>query len=564
MKLLYSLTIACLLSINSFSQAPGWQWAVGAGGAGSDESGSAITTDGSGNIYSIGSFGCNTLVIGTQSVVRAGGGNSYVVKQDAAGNVQWLKSYAFSPPTFFGINAGKSIFADAAGNTYITGYYITSMVIGTNTLMSTDSSGSNVGDVFVAKLDPSGNVIWAKSVGGAYGDNVNSITADANGNVYITGTYKSRYMRFGTGITLFNPNNSSSTFFNNTDIYFAKFDANGNPQWARNAAHAGGGFNEGKSICIDAAGNVLIAGTFYSPSVTFSSVTLAGGAAVNLFVTKYDNAGNVIWAKTAVPAGSGSINHTATGVTTDASNNVYVTGANGASTLTIGSVVLNNTKGAYVAQFDPAGNCQWANSITGNAYGTGITNKAGDIFVTGYFDGMSCAFGTATVANTNTGGSNEDIFVAKYTSSGAFSWATGAGGNFRDIPNGISVDASGNANITGYTTNTSLSFGTLSLICTGSPNDIFIAKMGNMSGIKELGQNSQVTVSPNPGQGIFSLGSETEIVRIDIVDVFGKVIYSSNDLSSILIDISDKPKGIYFIRAEDKNSKIYSGKLILE
>jgi hypothetical protein len=564
MKLIYTLLIAFLISSNLFSQAPGWQWAMGAGGAGTDETGSGITTDGSGNIYSLGAFGCNTLTIGTKTLVRSGGGNPYVVKQDASGNVLWAKSYAFSPPTFFGIGAGKSIFADASGNVYITGYYYTSIVIGTTTLIATDSSSSSAGDVFVAKLDASGNALWAKSAGGAVGDMVNSITADASGNVYITGTFRSRYMRFGSGITLFNPNSTSTNFYTNTDIYVAKYDASGNPQWAKNTINNGGGLNDGKSICTDAAGNVLVAGTFYYPNIAFGTNTLTGTAAVNLFVTKYDNAGNVIWAKTANAAGSGSINHTATGITSDANNNVYITGANGASTLTIGSVVLTNS-GGYAAKLDASGNCQWAKSIIGGAYSTGIAQNGGNVYVTGYFDGMNCIFGTDTIKNKNTAGNNEDIFVTKLNSSGAFQWAAGAGGIYRDISNGISVDPAGNANITGYTLNTALTFGTLSLTCTGGYNDIFIAKMGTMSGIDELNKNKdQFVVYPNPGNGIFSLQTKNEISTVEIMNVLGEIIYRENIFSSDKIDISDKPKGIYFIRAEDKNKILLSGKIILE
>jgi hypothetical protein len=570
-KIIQGISLIVALSLTNLitAQAPNWQWAIGAGGVGSDESGSSITSDASGNVYSIGTFGCNTLTIGSKTVTRAGGGNPYVVKQDASGNVLWAKSYSFSPPTLFGIGQGKSIFADASGNVYIAGYYFTSIVIGTNTLLATDSTSGTTGDVFIAKLDASGNVLWAKSAGGAHADNVDAITADASGNVYITGIYTSRYMRFGSGITLFNPNNSSSNSFGNTDIYVAKYNSSGTPQWARNTASPGGGFNEGKSITTDAAGNVLVAGTFYLSSIAFGTNTLTGTAAINMFVTKYDNNGNVIWAKTAASAGTGSINHTATGITTDASNNVYITGANGASTLTIGSVVLANSSGAYVAKLDASGTCQWAKPIVGNAVGTGIAhNSTGDIYVTGYFDGMSCAFGTTTLTNSNTSGNNTDIYVAKYSSSGSFTWATSAGGIYEDLTAGITVDGSDNAYVTGYTKSTTMAFGSLNVAASNGYQDIIIAKIGNATGIKENNEFSEIHVYPNPSNGKIYVKQDpfSDLNGVDLIltNTLGQVIYSKsiNSLETE-IDLSTQPKGIYFVRLE-KEGKTATCKFIIE
>lgn len=570
MKSIFTLVIAILFSTNLFSQTPGWQWAIGAGTAGVDESGNSITADAAGNIYSIGEFSSSTLTIGSASLTRAGGGNPYIVKQDANGNVIWAKNYSFSPPTLFGYGSGKSIYADAAGNVYIAGYYMTSIVIGTTTLVAQDSSSTNVGDIFIAKLDASGNVLWAKSAGGAVADAVNGITADAAGNVYITGLYRSRYFRFGNNITLFNPAASSANFFVNTDIYVAKYDASGTPQWAKNTQAAGGGFNEGKSICVDAAGNVLVAGTFYLPSIAFGTNTLTGTAAVNLFVTKYDNAGNVTWAKTATAAGSGAINHTANGVTTDASNNVYFTGSSIASTLTMGSSSIVNS-GCIIGKLDPTGTALWLKAAgRGSAIGTGISkDNSGNVYATGYFDGMNCIFGTDTIKNKNTGGNNEDIFVTKYSTSGSAMWAVGAGGIFRDISNGITVDGNGNAIITGLNKNTALTFGTLSLTCTGSYNDIFIAKMGTPTGIKENSVYANISIYPNPSSGIINIKQnelgEAELKTILITDVLGKVVYMTEITSTQTeINLSNQPKGIYFIRAEDKNKKMFTGKIILE
>lgn len=567
MKKIYSLIIVFAINLFIHAQAPGWQWAMGGGAAGTDEAGNSIATDAAGNVYSTGSFACNTLSIGSASVTKFGSGNAYVVKQDASGNVQWLKRFG-GASSFWGGGNGKGICADASGNVYVTGFYLSTMVAGSTTLTATDSSASNVGDIFIVKMDASGNVVWAKSAGGAYGDGGNDIAVDASGNVFITGYFKSRYLRFGS-LTVFSANNSSSNLFTWTDFFVAKYDASGNPVWAQGAGTAS--LDDAKGICIDAANNVLVAGQYNMGSMVIGSTTVTGTSANNLFIAKYDNAGIVQWSRTATGAGSGAINHYATGITTDAGNNVYFTGNFIASTLTIGSITVTKKGGTsatdfLVAKLDASGNAMWVqNGGGGTALGTGIArDNSGDIYVTGYFDGMNCVFGNDTVKNKNTGGNNEDIFVAKYSSNGNLGWATGAGANFRDISNGIAVDQSGNAHITGFTTNTLVAFGTLSITCTGGLNDLFIAKIGNLTGMNEFSESkTHLNVYPNPSNGIFYVRTEPEASRIEIVNMMGQTLLSLEGFTNeAMIDISDKPKGIYFVNLISGRRIVATGKVI--
>lgn len=569
MKKIYTFIVVCLINSGLFSQVPGWQWAVGGGAAGTDEAGNSIATDAAGNVYSTGSFGCGTLTIGSASVPRFGSGNAYVVKQDAAGNVQWLKKFG-GASSFWGGGTGKGICTDASGNVYVTGFYLSTMVAGSTTLTATDSTGSNVGDIFIVKMDASGNVIWAKTAGGAYGDGANDIAVDASGNVFITGYFKSRYLRFGS-LTVFSANNSSANLFTWTDFFVAKYDASGNPVWAKSAGTAS--LDDAKGICVDGGNNVLVAGQYYMGSMAIGSTTVVGTAANNLFIAKYDNSGNVLWSKTATGSGSGAVNHYAAGITTDASDNIYFTGNFIASTLTIGSVTVAKKGGLsatdfLIAKLDPLGNTAWVqNGGGGTALGTGVVRDNNDnIYVTGYFTGTECVFGLDSVKNKNTGGNNEDIFVAKYSSAGTLDWATGAGGNFRDISNGIAVDQGGNAHLTGFTTNTVVTFGTLSLNCTGGYNDIFIAKLGNLTGVDELNKDkAHVTIYPNPGNGVFYLQSESGISRLEVVNTLGQVVYSSESFTNgSKIDISDKPKGIYFVNLVSKGRFIGTGKVIVD
>jgi hypothetical protein len=89
--------------------------------------------------------------------------------------------------------------------------------------------------------------------------------------------------------------------------------------------------------------------------------------------------------------------------------------------------------------------------------------------------------------------------------------------------------------------------------------------MGNISGVEEWNKNKgQIVIYPNPGNGIFSLQTESEISTVEIVDMLGEIVYSSGNFSSNRIDISNRPKGIYFIRVEDKKNRVHSGKIILQ
>jgi secreted PhoX family phosphatase len=87
---------------------------------------------------------------------------------------------------------------------------------------------------------------------------------------------------------------------------------------------------------------------------------------------------------------------------------------------------------------------------TSNDYGYGIgVDGSGNAYVTGFFQGTADFDPSASTQNRTSAGSG-DIFVAKYSSSGAYQWANAIGGTSDDYGSGIGVDGSGNAYVTGY------------------------------------------------------------------------------------------------------------------
>ncbi|MEK7263262.1 MAG: SBBP repeat-containing protein [Bacteroidota bacterium] len=133
---------------------------------------------------------------------------------------------------------------------------------------------------------------WAKRARGGGYDYGKGIATDENGNCYVTGYFNSSTITFGS-VMLTNTDNSGSS-----DMYLVKYDSSGNVLWANCA----GGYSAdyGNSIATDGNGNCYVTGYFWSPTITFGSVTLINANSFSdMFVVKYDSNGNVVWAKRA-------------------------------------------------------------------------------------------------------------------------------------------------------------------------------------------------------------------------------------------------------------------------
>jgi hypothetical protein len=402
---------------------------------------------------------------------------------------------------------------------------------------------------------------WAKSAGSVSNDYSNATCTDANGNVYITGTFQGSTIIFGND-TLHN--NATGTLA----VFVAKYDANGNVLWARSGG--GSSYDYTYGICTDTNDNVFIEGYSGSPSMTFDAVSLTNSGGQSVFIVKYDSQGNVQWGKNGKPTTS-TCNGTNWGICSDVSGNVYIYGnANGSS----GSKIIfdNDTLGlgAFIVKYDGGGNLLWAKKIAsglvtdereqsmcadlaGNIYITGailyqaifgtdtlstawlsvfiakydssgnlvwITNTGDEalgrsistdancnIYLTGYF-GNLVAFGNDTLAGLPF--SNSAVFIAKYDSSGNSLWGRTPGGSGFDYAQSICTDAMGNAFVTGYFNSTFLNFGGLPVFNSFTGNyDAFIAVYdgnGNALWAKGIGDQGN-----EYGMGICSAGNNVYV-----------------------------------------------------
>ena len=138
------------------------------------------------------------------------------------------------------------------------------------------------------------------------------------------------------------------------------------------------------------------------------------------------------------------------------------------------------------------------------------------------------------------------------------------GGTADDGSSTVATDPSGNAIIAGYFNSASITFGSYTLTNVGSA-DMFVAKISTVTVVENLQSvSNEIHVYPNPTSDYFQIKNYSEIKLLEIYDSIGEKIYSDNNLltSDSKINLTDQPKGIYFVRAKTVD-KIISKKIIL-
>ena len=559
MKKYILILIAQVLTSNAFSQSPDWGWAKSGAGTGNDY-GNAIAKDANGGIYVTGKFVSPTITFGSTILTNNGNSDIFIVKYSSSGDVIWAKNFGGAMD-----ESAASISIDANDNLYITGYFFsTSIAFGGFTVNEVVPNYS--ADLFIVKLNSSGNVLWAKSAGGVWDDSASGVTTDLNGNVYITGGFEGPVMSFGS-FTLTGGGQGHSKFF------IVKYDAAGNAQWGKTAG--GTSTDEGSGITTDPSGNIIVTGYYHSPSITFGNTTLNNLGFYNSFITKYDNLGNVIWAKSV----GGTGDDKAFKVCSDSNSNIYVIGAFYSQTGVFGNTTLTNasstgnTGDLFVMKYDSSGTPLWSKSAgnTSNDYGINLnTDVSGNLFVIGWFSSTTITFGSTTLTKSGT----DDIFIVKYDTLGNIIWAKNAGcnnsvGNNYMDGNDIVINAQGEVYITGsfYCDTITLGSNILTNASTNYGPDILTAKLNSSLGTNEISLTEKIIIYPNPFETKTSIDfeEEQENLNVKIIDVLGNEIKTMNFTGKQLtIEKGQMQSGIYFIQLIDEKKNVVTKKIIVQ
>ena len=395
--------------------------------------------------------------------------------------------------------------SDNEANIYATGYFKNTAQFGEGgSLVSLTSTGG--ADIFIAKYNPSGDLIWIKQAGGIIGfDWGTDISLDSDNNIIITGYFDTE-ASFGEGSSLVTLTASSD----NRDIFICKYTNSGELLWAYSA---GGDFDDtGSGLSIDNSDNIFVVGNFKESAVfgeggNAMTIYSAGGSEnQDGFVAKYDNGGSLVWA---VAYGFAEGSDGLSNIELDNQGNIFTSGYKYAGFLPYFDPL--------VVKFDSNGDVLWSDSPTGvsndNASGLALDHE-NNCYITGFFT-IDLSFGDSTLLAGNELGLT-NIYLAKYSSDGNVLWAkclpgtggpTPFGGNLGDEGRDLSIDNHGNLFITGYFSGIT-TFGndchTIDLI-TENYKDIFVAKLNGDAdlqwAISTGGSNNQAATTICSGNG---------------------------------------------------------------
>ena len=464
------LLLISLLLLNLKSYAQEWEWAKKAGGPNGWDMATAITNDASGNVYITGRFQDSTITFGSYILKSKGSGDIFIVKYNPKGQVVWAKNeggtdwdvpltiaidntgnifiagFFYSPVMNIGSftliknssiqygnhdifiikydSQGKVLWAKSAGsndgeyasglaidnfgNCYMTGNFMRQSIVFDNITLTNSGSG----DVFLVKYDSGGNIIWAKSAGGTGYDIVNSLCVDLSGNIYIGGGYESPYLTFGND-TL--KNSAGNNLYPKSDLFIAKYDSNGNSIGTKSAIPRWNNGENVKALKVDSFNNLYAVGSFEG-EMTIDSIKLNGGSGHQMFISKFNDKGICIWAKSSKTSGYSSHGKS---LAIDNSDNIYVTGVFASQTIQFDTLKLNNIGGYdnFLVKYNSTGNI-----LLGESFGSTDSDidgayvsasSFGDVYVCGGFKGHSIQFGSKVLMNSDTTNGNSDMFIAK-------------------------------------------------------------------------------------------------------------------------------------------------------
>lgn len=509
------IVLAAAVALSAFSQTnttttttstpPAFGWALGSEGSG-NTGGISVCADGAGNSIVVGNMQ-GTFHIGGLYYNSIGGQDIFITKFDSTGQVVWARVEGGT-----GYDSASAVRVDSAGNVYMAGTFS-----GTGIFMGIPVTSVGNQDVFIIKYGPDGSFKWITTAGGTDQDDCGSLALDSTGNAYITGRFR--------GIASFGSNAVARN--GATDIYIAKYNVGtASWEWARSAGT--GDWDGGSGIAVDSAGYVYHTGSvqeYWGYSVHFGTKSITpfstnGYSNRDMFLARYNPfAADWDW----VNIGGGTAIDSGKCVEVDSTGSVVVSGIF-EQTATFGSTTLTADPGGgaywnndyFIAKYSSTGNLTWIIQSGGCGYfrNHGIAIDGSDnIYLNATFDG------TVNVgASTLTSVGYDNIYVARFNSSGQFDWAKQATGSYYFAAAAVAANSVGDAWLTGFWQGTA-TFEATTLTSSGY-SSFYLAKLNSpvCSDLTVSGVTSNLPL-PNNNAALTVTGQETNSGCDDLTNI---------------------------------------------
>lgn len=408
------------------------------------------------------------------------------VKVNAQNNLAMLYSSS-------GMEYGKASAIDASNN-YINGSLFQN-TINVNPQGTTNLTAPGVAtQMAITKYNPQGELVWAKHMGGTTTSEApHGIGTDANNNIYVTGYFGSTTLT-GSQNADFNPAGGGTIATQgNEDIFVAKYDINGDFQWAFGLGNIGQETQERAwDIATDNAGNSYVVGGFhgtmnFNPLGTAMNYSIPDATA-GLFIAKYNTNGICQWVVILDVKGNSVFNETYATCDIDAFGNLFVAGNirgtnvnfNPLGTSTILSSIGQND--IFITKYNVNnGNLIWAKRIGSTAQdlvspGALRCDNNGNPYFTGRLSGTNTVNFDPNGGTTNV--VNSSLYIVSYDTNGNLRFAKGMNSGVGDGGHRVEFDNSNYVYIAGWMNGTA-TFGTISRTAFSPTADNFLAKYSN-------------------------------------------------------------------------------------
>ena len=360
--------------------------------------------------------------------------DGYIAKFDSSNTLLWSTYVGGSDDD----TEVACVAVDSAGNAFISGVTGADDLSGAKNALHNPLGGGN--DALLAKVSPSGTVLWSLYLGGSGDDGKDSqghndcvyVAVDASGNAYVTGTTRSSDFAGASG-----------SYSGGTDCFVAKVSSDGLLQWA--SYFGGSGDDQVGGIVVNSAGRAVIAGVTSSAGLAAATNAYSGGA-TDAFVAEFDASGAVQWVTYLGGSGDdgGDLGGLPAGVALDSDGTVVMTGFTYSTDLAEALNTYSGDGDGFVSKINASGNILWSVYLSGSASGlTGGVDVAVDrrhnVFVVG-------ATGFTTIED-----SGVDGLVAKISPAGVLDWMVNVGGSANDLALSVALDSAGHVWIGGGT-----------------------------------------------------------------------------------------------------------------